>query len=104
MPYPFPVSRQLFLSFFVPGKSLGNQAKGTDIVLPSLKSTLSVSSVTVTFSATGTSASTVEIRISCILQCAPITCVASCSPHPALPQGKRVSCQRLFHQPANEYA
>src|SRR3989344_4893725 len=68
MPCPFPVSRQLFRSFFVPCKSRGNHARGTDIVLPSLKSTLSVSSVTVTFSATGTSASAVEIRIPRLLQ------------------------------------
>lgn len=60
--------RQFFRSLAVPCTSLGNQASGIEILLPSLKSTLSVSSVTVMFSAVGTSASTVEVRIPCLLK------------------------------------
>jgi hypothetical protein len=62
------MTRQFFRSLAVPCASLGNQASGTEIVLPSLKSTLSVSSVTEMLSAVGTSASTVEVRIPCLLK------------------------------------
>jgi hypothetical protein len=62
------MTRQFFRSLAVPCASLGNQASGTEIVLPSLKSTLRVSSVTVMLSAVGTSASTVEVRIPRLLK------------------------------------
>ena len=68
MPKPFPMTRQLFRSLAVPCASLGNHASGTEIVLPSLKSTLRVSSVTVMFSTVGTSTSTVEVRIPRLLK------------------------------------
>src|ERR1044072_2262565 len=45
------MKRQLLLSSGVPCKSLGNQARGTEIVRPSLRSTASVSSPTLTFCA-----------------------------------------------------
>src|SRR5947209_1794177 len=45
------MKRQLFLSSGVPCKSLGNHARGTEILRPSLRSTASVSAVTLTFCA-----------------------------------------------------
>src|ERR1043166_3191840 len=45
------MKRQLLLSSGVPCKSLGNQARGTEMVRPSLRSTASVSSPTLTFCA-----------------------------------------------------
>ena len=60
--------RQFLRSLAVPCASLGNQASGTEMLRPSLKSTLRVSSVTVMLSAVGTSASTVEVRIPCLLK------------------------------------
>ena len=62
-PVTFADQSPVISLFLVPCRSLGNQADGTEIVLPSLRSTLRVSSVTVTFATTGTSDSTVEIRI-----------------------------------------
>jgi hypothetical protein len=63
MPCPFPINFQFSFSACVACKSLGNHAKGAEIVLPSLKSTLSVSSVIITRSAFGTAISTAEIVI-----------------------------------------
>src|SRR5919108_557053 len=45
------MKRQLFRSSGVPCRSLGNHARGTEMVRPSLKSTASVSAVTLTFCA-----------------------------------------------------
>jgi hypothetical protein len=63
MPCPRPINRQLFRSAAVAWSSLGNQASGTERLRPSLSSTVSVSSVTVTVSAAGTEISTAEVFI-----------------------------------------
>lgn len=55
--------RQLLRSADVAWTNRGNQASGTDKLLPSLNSMVSVSSVTVTDSATGTEISIVEVFI-----------------------------------------
>ncbi len=69
MPWPFPISRQLSRSSGVTWTSRGNQTNGTEMVRPSLRSTLKVSSVTVTFSAVGTAISTAEILIPRLQEC-----------------------------------
>src|ERR1051325_8188302 len=51
MPSPPATKRQLSRSCCVPCNSLGNHASGAEMVRPSLKSTASVSSVTLTFCA-----------------------------------------------------
>src|SRR5262245_4867371 len=63
IPCPLPISLQCLRSCEVAWRSLGNHASGTEIVLPSLRSTVRVSFVTVTRSAFGTSSSTSEIVI-----------------------------------------
>lgn len=61
IPCPRPINCQLFRSAAVAWNSLGNQASGTERLRPSLSSTVSVSSVTVTVSAAGTEISTAEV-------------------------------------------
>lgn len=63
IPCPRPINRQLFRSAAVAWSSLGNQASGTERLRPSLNSTVSVSSVTMTVSAAGTAISTAEVFI-----------------------------------------
>src|SRR5882672_10747349 len=68
IPCPLPINRQLLRSFCAACSNLGYQDKGTEIVRPSLRSTDRVSSVMVTFSASGTSISTAEVRIPSLQQ------------------------------------
>jgi hypothetical protein len=63
IPHPRPINRQFLRSAGVAWTNRGNQASGTDRLRPSLSSTVSVSSVTVTVSATGTEISTAEVFI-----------------------------------------
>lgn len=63
IPWPFPTRRQLVRSDFEAWLNRGYHAKGTDIVLPSLRSTLKVSSVTLMFSAADASISIMEVSI-----------------------------------------
>src|SRR5437762_13783742 len=66
MPCPLPTSRQLERSREVACVSRGYQARGTEMLRPSARSTVRVSSVTLTSSAPGISISTVEVRMPCL--------------------------------------
>jgi hypothetical protein len=57
IPSPRPIRRQVMRSFSEACTSRGYQASGTEIVRPSLRSTVNVSSVTATFVAAGTTIS-----------------------------------------------
>ncbi len=63
IPLPRPMNRQLFRSSCIAYTRRGNQSSGTERLRPSLKSTVNVSSVTVTDSAVGVVASMVKVFI-----------------------------------------
>src|ERR1039457_7039245 len=66
MPSPRPIRRQSVRSAGAPCERRGYQASGTEIVRPSLRSTVNVSSVTATFVAAGTAISISEEVIPCL--------------------------------------
>lgn len=68
MPEPRPIRRQRFRSADDACDNRGYHASGTEMLRPSLKSTESVSSDTVTFCANGASNSTAEVLIPCLHQ------------------------------------
>ena len=63
MPSPRPINRHSPRSFLVPCERRGNQPSGTEIVRPSLRSTVRVSAVVRTSVAAGTMISRFEITI-----------------------------------------